>query len=115
MTKDLLIISGNSKSFEGPVLNNRVSTTQFGHYGNDLVIDEIRNDASAIFLNFFVNFRSAVVKQNSSSCGKSSLEALPSTHGWDRLKGILLELYLGWGHRSRFVFGCFGWQLTEEV
>ncbi len=41
-----LTISGNLKSFEGPVLNCRGSSQ------HQLVIDEIRNNPSAIFQNF---------------------------------------------------------------
>ena len=32
-------------------------------------------------------------------------------HYWKQPK---LELDLGYGYRSRFVFGCLGWELTEE-
>ncbi len=28
---------------------------------------------------------------------------------------LLVELHLGLGHRSRFVFGSFGWKFTEET
>ena len=47
-----LTISGNLKSFEGPVLHCRVSTTHRELYLNELVIHEIRNNVSEIFQNF---------------------------------------------------------------
>ena len=47
-----LTISGNLKSFEGPVLKCRVSTEHRTLNLNELVIHEIRNNASAIFQNF---------------------------------------------------------------
>jgi len=53
-------ISGNLKSFEGPVLNCSVSTTHRECYLNELVIHEIRNNTSEIFKIFFssvVNFQ----------------------------------------------------------
>jgi hypothetical protein len=46
-----LTISGNLKSFEGPVLNFSGSTTHRECYLIELVIHEIRNNASAIFQN----------------------------------------------------------------
>jgi hypothetical protein len=52
-------ISGNLKSFEGPVLNCRVSTEHRVHYLNELVILEIRNNTSVIFKFFLF---SSVVK-----------------------------------------------------
>ena len=72
-----LTISGKFKKFEGPVLNCRGSTRQFGLNTNGLVIDEIRNISSAMFHNFL----SAVVQQNSSSCGKIPLRPFPSVGG----------------------------------
>ena len=48
----VLTISGNLKSFEGPVLNCRGSRNHRDFYLNELVFDEIRNNASAIFQNF---------------------------------------------------------------
>jgi hypothetical protein len=53
-----LTISGNLKSCEGPVLNCRGSTKRRALDLNELVIDEIQNNASAIFQNLF----SAVLK-----------------------------------------------------
>ena len=47
-----LTISGNLKSFEGPVLKFRGSTERRALYLNELVIHEIRNNASVIFQNF---------------------------------------------------------------
>ncbi len=47
-----LTISGNLKSFEGPVLKCRVSTERRALYLNELVIHEIRNNACAISQNF---------------------------------------------------------------
>ena len=47
-----LTSSGYLKSFEGPVLQRRLSTTHRECYLNKLVNDEIRNNASAIFQNF---------------------------------------------------------------
>jgi hypothetical protein len=47
-----LTIPGNSKSFEGPVLNCRVNTAHRGLNWIEWVINEIRNNASAIFQNF---------------------------------------------------------------
>jgi hypothetical protein len=44
-----LTISGNLKSFEGPVLNGRDSTKHRALDLNELVFDEIRSYASAIF------------------------------------------------------------------
>ena len=44
--------SHNFKSFEGPVLNCRDGTHPRGEYLNELVIGEIRNNASAIFQKF---------------------------------------------------------------
>jgi hypothetical protein len=45
-------ISGNLKSFEGPVLKCRDSRKCRASYLNELYIHEIRNNASAIFQNF---------------------------------------------------------------
>jgi hypothetical protein len=45
-------ISGNLKSCQGPVLKCRVSRERRALYSNELVIHEIRNNASAIFQNF---------------------------------------------------------------
>jgi hypothetical protein len=45
-------ISGNLKSFEGPVLKCRDSRNHRACYLNELVIHEIRNIASAIFQDF---------------------------------------------------------------
>jgi hypothetical protein len=45
-------ISGNLKSFEGPILKCRGSRKRRASYLNKLVIHEIRNNASAIFQNF---------------------------------------------------------------
>jgi len=42
----------NKKSCQGPVLNCRVSKKIRASYLNELVIHEIRNNASAIFQNF---------------------------------------------------------------
>jgi hypothetical protein len=53
-----LTISGYLKSFEGPVLKCRGSREYRALYLNELVIHEIRNNASAIFQNFL----SSVVK-----------------------------------------------------
>ena len=47
-----LTISGNLKSFKGPVLNCRDSTKHRALYLNELVVPEIRNNASAILQNF---------------------------------------------------------------
>ncbi len=44
-----LTISGNLKSFEGPVLNCRDITKHRSLYLNELVVHEIRNNASAVF------------------------------------------------------------------
>jgi hypothetical protein len=45
-------ISENLKSCEGPVLKCRGSRKRGAFYVNELVIHEIRNNASAIFQNF---------------------------------------------------------------
>ena len=45
-------ISGNLKSFEGPVLKCRGSSKRRASYLNELVIHEIRNNASVIFQTF---------------------------------------------------------------
>ena len=47
-------ISSNSKSFEGPVFNSRVSRNHRDCHLNELVIDEIRKNVSGIFQNFLV-------------------------------------------------------------
>ncbi len=47
-------ISGNLKSFEGPVLKCRDSRKRRAFYLNELVIHEIRNNASAIFFSVVV-------------------------------------------------------------
>ena len=49
---DGFTISGNLKSFEGAVLNCRGGRTHGEFYLNELVIHEIRNNASATFQNF---------------------------------------------------------------
>ena len=62
--------SHNFWKFEGPVLNCRGGTHHHGDYWNELVIDEIRNNASLQFSKIFHNFLSTVVKHNSSSVVK---------------------------------------------
>jgi hypothetical protein len=52
-----LTISGNLKSFEGPVLKCRGSTERRTLYLNELVIHEIRNNAA-----IFQKKKSSVVK-----------------------------------------------------
>jgi hypothetical protein len=49
-----LTISGNLKSFEGPVLKCRDSRKRRAFYLNELVIHEIRNNAPAIFFSVVV-------------------------------------------------------------
>jgi hypothetical protein len=75
-----LTISGNLKSFAGPVLKCRGSTDRRALYVNELVIHEIRNNASAIFQNFlFICCKIEFVQ-----LWQKSLRPPPSVGGVDR-------------------------------
>ena len=67
----------NMKSCQGPVLNCRDSKKRRASYLNELVIHEIRYNASAIFQNFLYS----CCKIEFVQCGKNPLKPLPSLGG----------------------------------
>jgi hypothetical protein len=67
-------ISENLKGFQGPVLNFMGSRKRRASYLNELVIHEIRNNASAIFQNFLFS----CCKIEFVQCGKNHVKPLQS-------------------------------------
>ncbi len=69
-------ISENLKSFEGPVLKCRGSRKRRASYLNELVIHEIRNNASAIFQNFLF------LLENKIRPGVVKIPEVSAVRGW---------------------------------
>ncbi len=93
MVRKSFTISENLKSCQGPVLKCRDSRERRALYLNELVILEIRNNASAIFQNFLFS----CCKMEFVQCGKNPLKPLPSLGGYLALS-LSLSLSLALMH-----------------